>query len=242
MLQKHLKFNFAFAIVFTAQLLLELYPDSVELILSDFHYAIKPLITIFLMIYLASHSKLRGRFAKRIAAGLFFGLIGDTLLMFLDMEPSFFIFGLTAFLIGHICYISAFFIDFRNLPKNGNKVILFSVLAFVGFCVGFYLYFKNYLGEFELPVTIYALVISLMAISATCRIGKVNATSFNLIFLGALLFLISDTILAYDKFVVQFGHAGLFIMVIYMLAQYFITIGAIERKLKKQLMEKVGDH
>lgn len=240
MLQKHLKFNFAFAIVFTSQLLLEIYPDAVELIVSDFHYAIKPLITIFLMIYLTSHTKLRGRFAKRIGVGLFFGLLGDTLLMFLDVEPSFFILGLAAFLIGHLCYISAFFIDYRNL-KVDKKVMLFSILIFGAFCIGFYFYFKDYLGEFELPVAVYAFTISLMAIMATVRWGKVNSISFNLIFIGALLFLTSDSILAYDKFVAPFKHAGLLIMASYMLAQYFITIGAIERKLKKHAVEKTND-
>ncbi len=241
MLQKHLKFNFAFAIVFISQLLLEIYPDAVELILSDFHYAIKPLITIFLMIYLASHTKFKGRFTKRIGVGLFFGLIGDVLLMFLDIEPSFFIFGLAAFLIGHLCYISAFFIDYRNLPKVNKKILLFSVLIFGAFCIGFYWYLKNYLGELEIPVAIYALIISLMATMATGRWGKVNSISFNLIFIGALLFLISDSILAYHKFVAQFRHAGVFIMATYMLAQYFITIGAIERKVKKHAVGKTND-
>ena len=161
--------------------------------------------------------------------------------MFVDIESSFFIFGLAAFLIGHLLYISAFFIDYQNLPKINKKTTIFSIIIFSVFCVGFYLYFRDYLGELEIPVTTYAVVISLMAVMAASRRGKVNAISFNLIFIGALLFLTSDSILAYDKFVSPFRHAGVFIMGTYMLAQYFITIGAIERKLKKHTDEKTND-
>ena len=80
---------------------------------------------------------------------------------------------------------------------------------------------------------IYAFVISLMAVMAVNRKGRVNTTSFNLIFYGAILFLISDSILAYNKFVSPIKFSGLAIMSTYMIAQYLITMGAVERKLKK---------
>ena len=80
---------------------------------------------------------------------------------------------------------------------------------------------------------IYAFVISLMAVMAVNRKGRVNTLSFNLIFYGAILFLLSDSILAYNKFVSPIGFSGLAIMSTYMAAQYLIVIGVVERKLKK---------
>jgi len=43
--------------------------------------------------------------------------------------------------------------------------------------------------------------------------------------------MLSDAILAYDKFVLEVSHAHLVIMVLYLVAQYLIVIGAVERKL-----------
>ena len=72
-----------------------------------------------------------------------------------------------------------------------------------------------------------------MAIMAVNRKGRVNTLSFNLVIYGSILFVISDSILAYNKFVFPISYSGLAIMSTYMAAQYLITVGAVERKLKK---------
>jgi uncharacterized membrane protein YhhN len=88
-------------------------------------------------------------------------------------------------------------------------------------------------GSLQIPVIIYAFVISFMLVMAVNRKGRVKNQSYQFIFYGALLFFISDAILAYDKFVEPIKLAGVFIMATYTVAQFLITIGAIERKLKK---------
>ena len=206
---------------------------TAKVVLADFYYIVKPLITISLMIFYAYQTQLKGRFAKRIFTGLFFGLVGDSFLMFLHVNSSFFMFGLVAFLIGHLCYISAFYLDYKWNPSIEKKSIWFALIIFGAFCLGFYLFLRPHLGPMKIPVMVYAFVISLMGIMAVNRKGRVNTVSFNLIFFGATLFLISDSILAYNKFVSAFNGAGIAIMTTYMLAQYLITIGSVERKLKK---------
>lgn len=233
MFKRHLQFSFAFFVVFFFQILVETDPKSAKLVLADFHYIIKPLITISLMIFLGFHTQLRGRFAKRIFIGLVFGLAGDCFLMFNDVDSSFFMFGLISFLIGHIAYISAFYLDYRWYPSIEKKYTKIALVVFGLFCLGFYLYLRPYLNEMKIPVLIYSFVISFMAIMAVNRKGRVNTFSFNLIFWGAVLFLISDSLLAFNKFVFSFDYAGIPIMATYMAAQYLITVGAVERKLKK---------
>ena len=78
----------------------------------------------------------------------------------------------------------------------------------------------------------YMFVISIMAILAGYRYKRVNLLSFRLIYFGALFFVISDSALAYNKFVEPFSFSGVLIMATYMIAQYLITLGAIERKVE----------
>ncbi|RZK53333.1 MAG: lysoplasmalogenase [Pedobacter sp.] len=233
MFKKYLQFSIAFAFIFIIQILMESDSKTAKLVLADFYYIVKPLITISLMIFYAYQTQLRGRFAKRIFSGLFFGLVGDSFLMFLHINSSFFMFGLIAFLIGHLCYISAFYLDYKWNPSIEKKLTWLALVVFGAFCFGFYLFLRPYLGSMKIPVMVYAFVISLIGIMAVNRKGRVNTISFNLIFLGAIAFLISDSLLAYNKFVNSFNGAGIAIMTTYMLAQYLITVGAVERKLKK---------
>lgn len=234
MLKKHLQFNIAFALIFIVQLLVESDPSTSKLVLLDFHYVVKPLITISLMLFLAYQTQMKGRFAKRVFAGLLFGLVGDCFLMFQNVNPSFFLFGLASFLIGHLLYISAFYLDYIWNSRIEKGYTRWALAIFGVFCVAFYLYLRPYLAEMKIPVMAYAFVISLMGIMAANRKGRVNSLSFKLIMWGAVLFIVSDSVLAFNRFVATFENAGLVVMATYMLAQYLIAMGAVERKMKKK--------
>jgi uncharacterized membrane protein YhhN len=226
MLKKNWLFSLAFAIIFVAQLIVEWNGLTVV------NYITKPLVTISLMVFYVSHTQLKGKFAKKIFFGLLFGLAGDCFLMLLNQNASFFIFGLLSFLIGHLFYVSAFYLDFKSNPVIQKMVSRIALVVFGIFCTSFYLYLRPYLGNLKIPVLVYAFVISLMAIMAVNRRGRVNTLSFNLIFCGALAFLVSDSLLAVNKFVGAFNFSGIAIMATYMLAQYLITMGAVQRKFK----------
>jgi hypothetical protein len=98
---------------------------------------------------------------------------------------------------------------------------------------GFYTFIRDYLNDFRIPVMVYMFVISVMAILAAYRYKRVNLLSFRLILFGALFFVISDAALAFNKFVEPYPFAGILIMSTYMIAQYLITMGAIERKVEE---------
>ncbi|KIA95764.1 hypothetical protein OC25_04195 [Pedobacter kyungheensis] len=218
-------FSFIFALVFIVQLYAE---TAGNMFLLQFS---KPLIVISLMVWLYSSTNLKGRFHKRIFTGLIFALAGDVLLMLQAGRPMFFIYGLIAFLLCHIFYIRAFTLDHRSNPKHRTPYFLWIVGVFAIFCSGLFFYLQPKLGAMQFPVLMYAIIITVMALMAVNRYGKVNIFSFKLILYGALFFLLSDSVLAINKFTQTIPQAGVLIMASYMIAQYLIVYGTVVREL-----------
>lgn len=237
MLKKHLGFNFGFILLFFLELLTQSKALTELFSLENLHYFTKPLITLSLLILLIYHTGLRGRFSKRIGIGLIAGLGGDICLMFDHINEDFFIYGLVFFLIGHISYANAFYLDYKInttvYKKHTKQAIIGFSLFSITFCAGLW----SYLGTMKIPVILYATAISLMCIMAAGRFNRVNSLSYKIIFYGAILFVISDSVLAIDRFVYSFQFSGVIIMSTYMAAQYLITFGNIERKMKKKVEE-----
>jgi uncharacterized membrane protein YhhN len=77
------------------------------------------------------------------------------------------------------------------------------------------------------PVLLYALVITLMALSALFRYGRTSMKSFALVFGGSILFIMSDSLLAVNKFIEPLALADFWIMVTYIGAQYLIVSGIL---------------
>ncbi|MCZ4222854.1 lysoplasmalogenase [Pedobacter rhodius] len=218
-------FSFIFALVF----IIQLYAASDGNVqLRNFS---KPLIVLTLLVWLYLSTNLKGRFHKRMFTGLIFALAGDVLLMLQSDHPSFFIFGLIAFLLCHIFYIRAFILDHKSNPDLKNPFFLWAVGGLMIFCTGLFFYLQPFLGAMQFVVLMYAIVITFMAIMAVNRYGKVNIFSYKLILYGALFFLLSDSALAVNKFAQPFQQADVLIMATYMVAQYLIVYGTVERKL-----------
>ncbi|MBB4107319.1 lysoplasmalogenase [Pedobacter zeae] len=218
-------FSFIFLLVFVVQLYAE-YAKNTAL-----NYFSKPLIVVILLIWLYLSTNIKGRFHKRIFTGLIFAWLGDLLLLLQNGRTSFFIFSLIAFLVCHIFYIRAFMLDHKSNPNHKTPYFLWAVGAFAIFCSGLFFYLQPHLGPLQFPVLMYAIIITVMAIMAVNRYGKVNIFSFKIILYGALCFLLSDSILAVDKFAQPIPQSGVLIMATYMIAQYLIVYGTIERKL-----------
>ncbi len=224
-MKKHKWFSIIFALIFILQLMFGHNGYG------NIAYFIKPSIVLSLLIMLFLSTKLKGRFHKRVFTGLVFALAGDILLMYTGQNESYFTYGLCAFLLCHIFYTSAFYLDFKSAPELDKKGARIAILLCAILAIGFYFFLRPHLGVMKLPVMIYVLAISMMMMMASFRNQRVNTSSFNLILFGAMLFLLSDSILAYNKFVQPVAYADIWIMATYMIAQYLITIGAVERKL-----------
>ena len=228
MLKKYPQFTFAFAIVFFAELI------AVTNALTEIRLVTKPLITISLMLFVHFTIKRKSRFTSKILAGLFFSLLGDVFLMFVPANEFYFMLGLGAFLIAHLFYIAAFYLDSTNKIEVHKRYVLPIFMVFGFSCLSYYYLLRPYLGGMNIPVLVYCFVITIMGIMAALRYGKTNFKSFFWILTGAILFIISDAILAYNKFVehMQIGH--LLVMITYMLAQFLIAMGTVERKYVKK--------
>ena len=188
-------------------------------------YFFKPLIVIWLLAYFILQLRtVRSSLKKWVIAALLFSWIGDVLLMFQGDHPLFFLLGLSAFLAAHIFYIIFFhFIRVKENVKSRWYIVL--IVALYYFIIKKLL--SPYLGDMKLPVSIYAVVISFMFMLALHILFVKNKIAGGLMMSGALLFVISDSVLAINKFYQPFEMAGIVIMLTYGLAQLFITEGAI---------------
>lgn len=187
----------------------------------------KPLLLILLTIaYLVSVIRPNLWFLL----GLFFSCLGDVLLMF--RGANFFTFGLLAFLLAHITYIK---ITFGFLKSNSRNKIIFSVLPFViFFTVLITLVYPN-LNEMLIPVIVYGVVISTFGSVALLNYRSEKSTENLWLFLGALAFILSDSLLALDKFYESNQIYAVSIMITYILAQFLICKAMIAKSQSTEL-------
>lgn len=193
---------------------------------STIRYFTKPLILISLIIYFGYFGKILNRsIYKFMVLALVFSLMGDVLLLFDHLFSSFFIFGLLSFLVAHLLYCYVFIKKWSAKKKS-----IFWIVAMFLCAYGLILFFilKNSLANLKIPVIIYILGILAMAISAFGRKNSVSAHSFKLVFLGALLFVASDSILALNKFMFPVPWSHFLVMGTYSAAQYLIVKGILE--------------
>jgi uncharacterized membrane protein YhhN len=189
---------------------------------------LKALIIPVLMVVLIVNVRLReNKMHGLVLAGLFFSWAGDIILGIPGNNPGIFIAGLASFLIAHIMYFTVFTITPGKGVITGNKWYLLIPVIVTGIMlVGFL--FKD-LDGMRFPVIMYATVILTMVAGAINRLEKVNRTSYVLVLAGALLFLISDSSIAINKFGHPFRLSGMLIMSTYIAAQYLIVTGYIRQ-------------
>ena len=152
-----------------------------------------------------------------LGVALGFGSLGDVLL---DLDPRrLFVFGLGAFLLGHLTYIVLFV---RRRWSIGTAPRLATVAMLLVYIVAFSWWLTPSLGALAVPVYAYMGAITLMAISA---VGAGFRRPW--VVAGAILFVVSDSILGAAKFAVHGPFPGRDFLVwsTYCLAQYAIALG-----------------
>ena len=212
-----MKRNNYFIILFGIVSLLHLY--SAFLNNTDVQYVTKPLL-----IPLLSLGVLLGKtnYPKSIIGALLFSWIGDIFLLF----DNYFVPGLISFLTAHIFYIHAFV---RLSNKESNKVpfIFITSLFVITYLTAFLALIKGSLGDMMIPVFVYGIVISVMLWVALNRKNKTSSKSFYITAVGACLFVLSDSLIAWNMFHSTIMYADFLIMVTYLSAQVMIVSGLI---------------
>lgn len=173
----------------------------------------------------------RGRYQLAIAVGLMLSALGDILL---EVGDATFIFGLAAFLLGHVAYIVAFVQDTRKLhPLIGAAAYAYGLFAM------FFLMNTGDLAGMLAPVQLYMLVIATMLWRAACRVPTPTVARFSAWagLIGALFFVVSDSILAFRLFGTPIQLGGLAVMATYWLGQLGIALSARDANPKPQRPE-----
>ena len=178
-------------------------------------YIFKPLtmILIITIAVLAKEPPSR-KYKYAIIAGLLFSLMGD---IFLMLPLDLFIAGLLSFLIAQMIYTYAFRTG-RSLRLN-----FLAMLPFIIYGVIIYWILLPGLNGMDIPVVVYVIVIMTMAWQAWDQWDDKRARWALLALIGAVLFVISDSILALNKFGEPFAAARALTLTTYFSAQWLIA-------------------
>ncbi len=159
-------------------------------------------------------TRTQGKVRTLLGLGLVLSAIGDILLA-LD---GLFVQGLAAFLLAQITYTVLFLTQCRWQISRLPWAAFIVVYALI--CT---LFIVPEAGDMRVPVTAYMIAISLMAISAGFR----NDRQFLWVAVGALIFMVSDTLIAVSRFVTPFEYSGIAVMTTYYTAQWLICVGIV---------------
>ena len=184
-------------------------------------YIFKPLATVLILaLALANAAKTKLPFARWISLGIFLSLFGDILLLRPD---KWFLPGLAVFLLSHIAYFAAFTRDVK-FPANATIWLAFLAIA----AANFFALRPHLPRGLEPPVAINAFALATMTAQAIGRALLLRTITAKLAAAGAVFFLLSDSLLAWDRFRHPLPFAPLLILAPYYLAQCLIASSTSE--------------
>jgi uncharacterized membrane protein YhhN len=187
------------------------------------NFAFKPLATLCVIAWAALGRSDDGLVKRWIVIGLVFSLLGDIALLW---PVQGFLAGLVAFLLGHLSYLVALTRRVKFLASRPA----FGVWTIVAASVVASLW-AGVPADMRVPVLVYVTALSAMAAQATsvwlARRGQPDAAKWRVVAIGAALFVLSDAILATDKFVGGVPLPTLWNLSIYWLGQWFIARAAV---------------
>jgi len=187
------------------------------------NFVFKPLATLCVIAWAALGRSDDGLVKRWVVVGLVFSLAGDVALLW---PVQGFLAGLVAFLLGHLSYLVALTRRVKFLaspPAFGAwAIVAASVLASL---------WAGVPADMRAPVLVYVTALSAMAAQATsvwlARRDRPDTAKWRIVAIGAALFVLSDAILATDKFVGGVPRATLWNLSIYWLGQWFIARAAV---------------
>lgn len=193
-------------------------------------YLFKPLIMLSLLFWTRDYLKTY----PWLWIGMWFGLGGDIFLMIRGKDL--FVAGLGSFLVMQILYILAFS---KTLTPEGKKDLRGTwwrkALPFAVYGLSFLaILYQPIAGNMAskglwIPVVAYSICLCSMGVAAAFRKGSVNDGSYSWVLVGAVLFILSDSTIALNKFLQHFEAASLLVMTTYAAAQWLIVWGVAKK-------------
>ncbi len=181
-------------------------------------FVFKPATTLFIIAWAWPRGADAPAMRRWVRAGLALSLAGDVFLMW----PEGFLPGLVSFLLAHLAYILAF----TRHARFAARPIAFAVYGLIGAALLWQLW-PGVPPALRWPVLAYVVCLAAMAAQAgvlwlAARDTAAEAAARNAA-LGGLLFMSSDTLLAFNKFAAPLPFAALWILATYWLAQGLIA-------------------
>lgn len=157
---------------------------------------------------------------RLMTAALVGSLAGDVFLML----PGQFIAGLVSFLLAHLCYLAVFRLE---VPWFPHRTALAATLA-VGAGMYAFLWSNGLPAALRGPVAAYVLVIAFMAARAVGRATVVGGRGAWMVAVGAAFFMLSDSLLATNRFAKTLPMASFWVLSTYYAAQVLIVWGWLQ--------------
>jgi alkylglycerol monooxygenase len=194
---------------------------SAALGLDGLHHVCKPLALAIAIFFAARRAMARGGvtgFDGLLLAGLVASLVGDVLLM---GPARLFVPGLVCFLLAHLAYIALFRIGVGLFPRRG--ALAATLLIGVGMYA--FLWQGGLPAALRIPVAVYVVVIACMAAQAIGRAAVLRGRDpgATCVAVGACFFMLSDALLATNRFVTPLPLASLWVLGTYYAAQISIV-------------------
>lgn len=183
------------------------------------HLIFKPLTTLLIVALALSFASAESGYRRAIVIGLLLSTLGDVFLM---LSPDWFVHGLASFLLAHLAYLVAFTRRARLAitwwPFLAYAVVAGAVLAIL---------WPSLPAQLQVPVVIYVMVLAGMAAQAAAvwrhRRGRATALAA----LGGGVFVLSDAVLAIDRFAAPFAAASAVVLGAYWTAQVLIGLSVM---------------
>lgn len=195
--------------------------------LLHWHWLFKPAVMAIALVFVSACARPASAGAHfdakswwLLGAALAGSLAGDTFLM----VEGFFIPGLVSFLLAHVAYVLLFGQGVRWFAR---PLALAATLG-VGGAMYAFLWQGGLPAELRIPVAVYVTVIALMAAQALGRAGALGDRAARQVALGACLFMLSDSLLATNRFVQPLPLAQVGVLATYFAAQAFIVHGMVQ--------------
>lgn len=160
--------------------------------------------------------KLEGRDRALTVVAFAMSALGDALL---DFDRANLLPGLLAFLVTQLCYVVLFASRATWTPSRVPVIALLVLADLVFLWAGW-----GRFGPLLIPILVYLTALLTMASAGVMVRGNPALTA------GALLFLVSDTLIGVNAFIAPFAHSTPVIVGIYFTAQLFIAYGLLFRQ------------
>ncbi|MDX1958174.1 MAG: lysoplasmalogenase [Leptospiraceae bacterium] len=173
------------------------------------------ILPIWILFFMLVESPVNTRIKNYGLFAIAFSSVGDALLELNGL----FVFGLGSFLVAQIFYSISFSLQ--------GKLHLIRAIPFYLVSSGIVIFlFPKLAPQLQIPVIIYVFFLTMMAWRASAR--EVNQNSYRLTLIGACVFLVSDSLIAFTRFAgIQIPEPNFWIMFTYYVAQYLIVKGII---------------